>query len=863
MSMLRGSPVHSRASLAVAGARWPKIAVASALVGSLFALDVPVSTGLSIQQPVVVSDNPANFTPHVVDGRVLSIVQVGNTIFAGGSFSGVREANSQTTLARSNIFAFNATTGAIDPNFRPTFDGRVNALAVAPDGQSVFAGGTFDTVNGITRRKLVKLSATTGAVDPNWVANAAAAVEDLAVRGSRLIVGGRFNTIKGQTRNLLAAVDVNTSAVDPNVNVPFSQQYLGTVPWIEKFDVTADGSTLIAIGNFRQVAGQERTQIAMVNLASTPATLVDWHTDRFEDQCVLRFHTYLKDVEFSPDGSYFVVVTTGAYRANRMCDTASRWESSARGTGLHPTWIDWSGGDTSTAVAVTGTAVYVGGHQRWWNNPYRGDNPGPGAVPRDGIAALDPVNGLPLSWNPGRTRGVGVFAFLATPQGLWVGSDTDRIGGELHQKIALMPLAGGSQVPPVVPYALPNNIYNAELDGDLFTRSYDGATFGPSSQLPTPGVNLGNARGMFALHGTLYMGWSDGRLLARTFDGTVLGDARTVNLYGLQTAPPTTFLIPGTNIPVPSFSDHLDDATGMFYDGGRLYYAVQGEPRLYYRYFTLESEVVGANLFVSSTSADGIDWGNVRGMTLANDTLYFATAAGGLFRVPFIGGRPVGSPTQIGGPNVDGYNWASRGLFVFQPGAAPQQPTSPLPPGTVFADSFDGGDLGAWTAVTRLTIDQSTGGDAPPSARGSVSGLSAFARRDLGTSLATVCMSQAVNATSVSGANVVLMRLRTAGGGPVARLTVSPAGILQVRSDVSGMQITSGAALASGWNDIELCGTVGASGSWDLYLNGSAIIEGWLADTGTTGVGRVEIGDTAAKTWTINFDDVVVDSSPG
>ena len=37
----------------------------------------------------------------------------------------------------------------------------------------------------------------------------------------------------------------------------------------------------------------------------------------------------------------------------------------------------------------------------------------------------------------------------------------------------------------------------------------------------------------------------------------------------------------------------------------------------------------------------------------------------------------------------------------------------------------------------------------------------------------------------------------------------------------------------------------------------------WVADTGTTAIGRIQIGDTAAKTFTVNFDNVRMDTAVG
>jgi hypothetical protein len=99
------------------------------------------------------------------------------------------------------------------------------------------------------------------------------------------------------------------------------------------------------------------------------------------------FDTFTRDIDFAPNGSYFVINTTGAFgvgiNTGTMCDTSSRWENRT-GSNQQPTWITYTGGDTTYGVAVTGTAVYVGGHLRWQDNPCQGDQAGPARCPGKG-----------------------------------------------------------------------------------------------------------------------------------------------------------------------------------------------------------------------------------------------------------------------------------------------------------------------------------------------------------------------------------------------------------------------------------------------------------------------------------------------
>ncbi len=420
----------------------------------------------------IVSANPADFTPHVMNGAVLAITQVGNKIIAAGTFTTVRQTLNGPNITRNRIFAFDANTGQIDPSFNPNLGGAANSLDT--DGTSIYVAGSFGSVGGNSAiKRVVKLTAG-GAVVAGFRAVPNKTVNEVVVRGSRAYIGGAFTSISSgnvtTSRSRLAALDTTSGAVLAGVNVPFSGVYdpnLGGGTNIKRFDVSPDGSRLAAVGNFSTVGGQPRSQLAVLDTGGATATVAPWSTNRYDadhNDCADVFDTFTRDIDFSPDGSYFVVSATGAFaggaNSGTMCDTVSRWETDS--TGNDPTWSDYTGGDTTYGVAVTGSVVYVGGHMRWENNPFQGDEAGPGAVPRTGIAALDPVNGLPLSWNPTRTRGVGAQALFATSQGLWVGSDTTKIGKETHNRIALMPLAGGKTIQPVAAASLPNDLFLAQ-----------------------------------------------------------------------------------------------------------------------------------------------------------------------------------------------------------------------------------------------------------------------------------------------------------------------------------------------------------------------------------------------------------------
>ena len=415
----------------------------------------------------LVADVPSDITPHAMDGSVDAITQIGNTVYAAGSFTKVSPADSygdtSDDLVRNRIFAFDATTGAIDRSFAPNLSGDVNSLDT--DGTSLYVAGSFGSVNGDTSiKRLVKLSAS-GAVVGGFEARPNGFVNEVVVRGQRVYIGGGFTTVlHGGTwtpRGALAALNPSNGALLSSVDLPFTGVYdpnnnlngkAGGNTSIKRFDVSPDGSRLVAVGNFSEVGGATHSQLAVVDTSGANATVASWSTNRFDrahNSCAKVFDSFIRDVTSPRTAPTSWSTTTGAYDGGAVRPATPRRASrSTRPRNERATVLGrLHRGRHDLRVEVTQSAVFVGGHMRWENNPFAGDNAGAGAVSREGIAALDPVNGLPLCWNPGRTKGVGASGAFST--------DARPVGRLRHRPARALRLPRPDRLLPPTGYTVP------------------------------------------------------------------------------------------------------------------------------------------------------------------------------------------------------------------------------------------------------------------------------------------------------------------------------------------------------------------------------------------------------------------------
>ena len=262
-----------------------------------------------------------------------------------------------TTINQANLASYNLTTGLIDTSFRPTFNGGVSAVEASPDGTKLFVGGSFNTVNGVAKQKVASLNLTTGAPlttfgFTNSTNNAGR--PSLAATNDTVYVGGRFTRINGVLETGLAAVNAASGVVDQS----FDNQLSGGIGvngqlGVPQLKLTHDNSKLLVVHTGRQIDGQDRLGIGIIDTATKQ--LLPFRS-RLWDENLARLGgvTRIYNADIAPDDSYFVVTSGSGGDAPPISDTAVAYPlnaASLQNDDVQPLWIsrhfdsDLLGGD--------------------------------------------------------------------------------------------------------------------------------------------------------------------------------------------------------------------------------------------------------------------------------------------------------------------------------------------------------------------------------------------------------------------------------------------------------------------------------------------------------------------------------------
>jgi len=329
--------------------------------------------------------------------EVLAIAVEGDRVFIGGDFATVN------AVPRLNLAAIESRRGLALP-WNPAPDARVEALAVA--GETLYVGGPFGHVGGVLRRSLAAIDATTAEVqgwDPN-VQNAiaddgfATTVSSIAICQGRVVIGGHFSLVGDAIRGGLAELDLVTGkalAWNPN---PIDPAELITAPFV--YSVVADGADVLVGGLFSNLDGGARDNAAAIDVAN--AGLRGWNPspDRAVHALAVASNRVYIGGEFGIMGS----VPRGQLAAfDSKSGSLLEWRHDVLGF-----YVD--------ALSVLGSKVYCGGYFFSIDGEARGH-----------VAAFDMIGGGLLAWNPNADGPVSSIA--ATDSGVYVAGQFRHVGG--------------------------------------------------------------------------------------------------------------------------------------------------------------------------------------------------------------------------------------------------------------------------------------------------------------------------------------------------------------------------------------------------------------------------------------------------
>lgn len=357
------------------------------------------------------------------NGIVWAMAEANGVVYAGGTFTAIRPpgttAGGAGTRSAVNFAAFDAYTGnPTSCNLSVTgTNATVRALDVAPDGRTLYVGGSFSAVNGVSASSIAAINLPDCTVKTSFQpGGVSATVRAIDATNDAVYFGGDFKFVRNTPRERLAAV-TPTGAL---------------LPWAPSADLSvralhvpaARNDVVIAGGDFTTMNGSDSKALAVLDQGSGNSV-------RTYPRYFIPRTSVVKSITSDANSFYIGNEGTGggAFDGRARLNLGS----------LDQVWRDTCLGATQ-AVSVYQQKLYAAHHSHDC-----GSMGGFTDGSRIHLSAQDIDNPSPmLQWNPltndGQGEGIGPRTLAHTTTGsndvLWVGGEFTTVNSKAQQSLS-------------------------------------------------------------------------------------------------------------------------------------------------------------------------------------------------------------------------------------------------------------------------------------------------------------------------------------------------------------------------------------------------------------------------------------------
>ncbi|WP_431279650.1 PKD domain-containing protein [Leifsonia poae] len=286
-----------------------------------------------------------------IDGVAWAQVVVGNTVYVAGKFTTARPtgaAAGTNTTPRSNLLAYNVTTGALISSFNVPLNAQALAITASPDGSRVYVGGDFTTAGAGNYYRIVAISTATGQVISSFRPIMESQVRALAATNTAVYAGGTFSSVNGTARGFVAKINASDGSLDTGWNA-------STDAVVDAMAVSPDGTKVYVGGRFKNANGAAHYGLLMTN-GTNGSALPFGANSLIRDAGTQAGITALYATADRVYGSGYVFGAGGNLEGIFSADAAGNLQ-----------WVEDCHGDTYSVFPL-GDAVYGAGHPHYCGN---------------------------------------------------------------------------------------------------------------------------------------------------------------------------------------------------------------------------------------------------------------------------------------------------------------------------------------------------------------------------------------------------------------------------------------------------------------------------------------------------------------